>query len=352
MKTGLIFIISFLVSQVTLARIDTEWPDVSAPTIMSHSFVHEFDLMPLSGKAHGPQKFWSGDYWASRNGSINYRWNDPGQEGFDLQSPTREQAERMSLESLARLSASEKYDLFTGRYDYPLKNRVEENGDAYADEWEGICHGWAPASMNHNEPTPKTVINPDGISIPFGSADIKGLLSYYYANEFKVASTHQMGRRCANGGFWNRRKDCKKDLNAGAFHIVLANKIGIQGAGFLADLDRFKEVWNHPVHSYETKVVRVGKKDSNSAPGTVRVIRVETNVHYIDESRSTWDTVIGTDGQRVLTKEFEYELDIDAGGNIIGGDWKSRQRPDFLWTTEKALIWVGGFERLGELLND
>ncbi len=341
-----------MISQIALAHVDEAWTEVSGPSIMSKTFIYEFDLLPLKGQATGEKKYWSGDYWAFKRGSINSRWNDPSEEGFDLISPTRQEAANMSIENLAMLSATEKYDLFTGRYHYPLKAEVAKKADRGAQSWEGICHGWSPAAMNHNEPTPKNMTNPDGIVIPFGSSDIKALLSYYYAFEFKVANTHQMGRRCSKRGIFNFSKDCKQDLNAGAFHVVIGNKIGLEGMGFVADLDRFKEVWNHPVHGFSSKVVKVMGEDTNSAPGTVKVIRVKTTVIYTDEAPSTWEPVIGTAGQLLLTKEFEYDLDIDAAGKIIGGAWKSKNRPDFLWTKEKALIWVGQFDRLNELLND
>jgi hypothetical protein len=342
-------------SQFSHAKLDSiqeAWTGVSVPTLMSNNFVYEIDRLPLNGKAHGTEKFWSGDYWAFRKGSINSRWNERGHDGFNLKSPTREEASKMSIESLSRLSPTEKYDLFTGRYDYPLKKEVEGKADSSAAHWEGICHGWSPAAMNHNEPTPKLMTNPDGIVIPFGSSDIKALLSYYYAFTFKVADTHQMGRRCDRRLSPRGSQDCKQDLNAGAFHIVVANLIGLEGQGFIADFDRFKKVWNHPVHAYSSEVVRTKKVHNSSAPGTIKVLYVKTTLTYTDEAASTWETVIGTKGQKVKTKDFEYDLDIDGNGKIIGGEWQSRARPDFIWTTEKALIWVGQFDRLNELLND
>lgn len=255
-------IVLLMTSQFALAHItsiEEAWAGVSVPTIMSKKFVYEFDRLPVNGKAHGEQKYWSGDYWATQKGSINIRWNHPGQQGFNLKSPTREEAAIMSHESLSQLSPSEKYDLFTGKYDYPLRRNVATKANSSAQSWEGICHGWAPATMNHNEPTPKNMTNPDGIIIPFGASDIKALLSYYYAYEHKVANTHQMGRRCSRGRFANR--NCKQDLNAGAFHIVLANKVGLLGEGFIADLDRFKQVWNHPVHTYDSKIMDTSNSD-------------------------------------------------------------------------------------------
>ena len=86
-------------------------------------------------------------------------------------------------------------------------------------------------------------LNPDGIRIPFGSSDIKALVSYYYANGF-ISNTHQMGRRCYEDG---NRSDCEEDLNAGAFHIVLVNKIALRNEGIIIDLKRGLEVWNHPI---------------------------------------------------------------------------------------------------------
>lgn len=353
MKNSIALMALMMISQVSHASIDQAWSGVSYPGIMGQSFETSFGRLPLSGHAKGEKKYWSGGYWPYQKGSINIRWNSSAQEGFNLVSPSKEQAMKMSYEELASLSPSEKYDLFTGKYNYPMKARVEEEGDPYADEWEGICHGWAPASMNHNEPTPKVMTNPDGIQIPFGSSDIKALLSYYYAQEFKVANTHQMGRRCSDHGIIILSKHCKEDLNAGAFHIVLTNKIGRMGEAFLADLDRLREVWNHPVVAYETEIIKDNMKPKmNSARGTKKVVRVNTTVSYIDEAPNTWSPVLGTSGQIVETKEFLYDLDLSAYGTIIGGDWKSRERPDFLWSKEKALIWVGGFERLNELLND
>ncbi len=340
------------------AGILQEWGPLSDPNLMNPNFKREFSRLPLSGRASNPRKFWSGDYWALNKGNINYRWNADDRKGFNLRSPSRSEVQRMTFTEISQLSPAEKYDLFLGRYDYPLKSEVEKVANKKAESWEGICHGWAPASMNHVEPKPKVVTNPDGVQIAFGSSDIKALLSYYYANGFQVADTHQMGRRCPEGGFWNRffggvgDKDCKADLNAGAFHIVLANRLGIEGTGFIADLDRYKQVWNHPISGFRTEVKKVKKPQDDSAPGTVRVIRVRTLISYTDESENDWNPVIGTDLQKVLDKDYEYDLDIDSNGNIIGGKWDTKDRPDFLWIKEKPARYEGLYSKLGALIED
>ncbi len=45
-------------------------------------------------------------------------------------------------------------------------------------------------------------------------------------------------------------------------------------------------------------------------------------------------------------------LDLDANDKIIGGDWESDNRPDFLWVKYRPANFSGTLWRLGELLND
>jgi hypothetical protein len=328
------------------------WEGISSPLKMSSSFERNFSALPLSGKSGDPQKYWSSDYWARNKGGINYRWNATSPTGFNLKSPTKDEAMAMSQGELAALAPSEKWDLFNGRYDYPLKKTIAAYASPGRPSWEGICDGWAGAALNHDEPKPLTVANPDGIQIPFGSSDLKGLLSWYYAREWS-GGYGMMGRRC-NGGSNSGTDRCVHDMNAGAFHIVLANRLGKDGLAFVADIDRNSEVWNHLASSFTTRVLyRNLRRRSTSASGTAKVARVRTTVRYVWLlARNTWEPVLGTSRQRTSTRTYEYYLDLSSDGRIIGGDWISSQRPDFLWLEKKVTRFGGSFSRLGELLNE
>ncbi len=327
--------------------IDEAWnPVISGPEIMGPHFIKEFNALPLVGEVAQTKKYWSGDYWALRKGNINNRWYSQNRIGFNLISPEQDEARSMTIPMLAELSPSEKYDLFTGSYDYPLKKAVSEIAYPEAQSWEGICHGWSPASMNHNEPTPKLMFNPDGIEIPFGSTDIKALLSYYYAHVHQVPDTHQMGRRCSTE---NRNdSDCLNDLNAGAFHIVLANKLGFNKEGLIADVQHFDEVWNHPITLYKSTIKRQYGRRRNSAREAVKVLLLQTTIEIVTKGKNDWHPV--QPSKESLT--YEYELELDSNGSIIGGEWKSKKRPDFLWAMDRPHKFVGILSRLGELLND
>lgn len=328
--------------------IDEAWGPDSDPAIMNFFYKKKFSELPLRASLTNSKKLWSGDYWPLSKGNINYRWYSSKKIGLNLRSPTKEEALDMSIPELAELSPSEKYDLFTGRYDYPLRREVEKIANPNAKIWEGICHGWSPATINHNEPTPKLLLNPDGIRIPFGSTDIKALLSYYYAHVYRSPDTHQMGKRC----YGTPSPDCMEDMNAGAFHLILTNRLGLEKKSVIADLQRFEEVWNHPITTYDSRVLGSERPFFNSAPGTVKTVRIQTRVTYLDDNGNDWHPVIGTSKQSYMTQDYDYHLDLDQNGDIIGGRWNSKARPDFLWYTNRARSFEGVLSRLEELLND
>lgn len=356
MKKISYIILGISLVQVALASpnldIDRAWMRISSPLIMSTNFNHQFSALSLSGKVADKQKYWSSDYWARYKGGINYRWNAARPSGFNLISPTQAQASQMSLAQLRTLAPSEKWDLYNGRYDYPVKREVNNYASPTRPTWEGICDGWAGAAMNHDEPTPLVVTNPDGIQIPFGSSDIKALLSWYYAKKFTDGHS-QMGRRC-NGSSTSTLPNCQHDMNAGAFHIVLANKIGRDGTTFIADIDRGKEVWNHIAYDYRSTIRNSNLSPlSTSAPGTVKMVRVRTVVNYVFLlSRNTREPVLGTSRQNTRSRTYEYYLDLDINGRIIGGEWITNQRPDFLWLSRKATRFTGLFTKLPDLLKE
>ncbi len=332
------------------ASIDQEWGRHSDPSIRSKLYERNFSMLPLSGTPSDMRKLWASDWWPNRKGSINRRWFSATPVGFRLVSPTREHVTSMTEAELAGLAPSEKFDLLTGDYEYSLVKEVARIANPRAPEWYGICHGWTPAALNHVEPRPKTLVSNDGIRIPFGSSDIKALLSFYYAYHHKVDSTHQMGKRC----YFLNPGCSREDLNAGAFHIALTNTLGIQRESMIMDLENNELVWNHVMNGYQTTILNDQLRPSgNSAYGTVRRIRVKTAMSYVKEIKAnSWVPTNGTAAHINGVRNYEYFLDIDAKGKIIGGNWISKTPPDFIWSMDKATTFTGKFARLAELLND
>lgn len=355
MFLGRLSVIALVVSIKALASptiyINEAWEGFSSPDILGSGFTHNLHHLPLEGATYweGP-KNWSSDYWASKNGGINYRWNARHKNGFNLKLLSLKDLRRWSVKDLQRLSPSEKYDILLGRYDYPLVKEVASKVSPEAQDWEGICHGWVVATVHHDEPKPKIFINSDGITIPFGSADIKALLSYYYAMDQGPAQN--MGFRCNLGTWTGGEKECDQDLNAGAFHIIIANKLALQNEGVILDIDRFKEVWNQPIVGYRSKMKGPYRATRNAARTAVAEYRVSTQLFYIVETEPTWNTVHGTDSQAMEMQELVYRIEVNSRNEIVGGTWESKERPDFIWSKPKAQKFSGYFSQLSLLLND
>ncbi|MBF0316190.1 MAG: hypothetical protein HQK50_16565 [Oligoflexia bacterium] len=335
------------------------WDNNNRPELMSYDYNRSFRELPLSAKL--PTLPWSDHYWPTYMGGISYRWNvksaqDVAKYGYKLLD-TKQLNHTADLSSL---SPAEKYDIYLGRYDFPLTKHERERtnilatvpGSASFDasftipQWEGLCHAWAPATMLFKNPKPVTVTNANGIAITFGSSDIKALLTYFLHSS-RADKTNFLGSRC-NLSFADLLEKVRKgqmseaamkkqmnsaecnDTNAGAFHVALTNQIAFKKEGFVADVTRDAEVWNQPVYAYETKILaEKNGATPGAAAGTAREVTVETIMYYISEVDQHWNFV--ENHNSIQSKTYQYRVELNHQGKIIGGEWLSEDRPDFIW---------------------
>jgi len=269
------------------------------------------------------------------------------------------------MTELEKLSPSELYDISQSDYNYTLTRSVRSltsKNDAW---WEGICHGWTQSASNFPEPSKVIVINKDGIKVPFGASDVKGLLSMHDSNLAVQGTYAAVGKKCKVRGKVEGEEDSRdgqlpkptpeqmnlpecRDTNAGAFHVVISNMIGIHGISFIAEIDRFADLWNQPVYAYESTFDGDEPVTSEqSLDGIARRIRVTNVMTYGEElqiwtqkkatEHPTWihwvskNPVTGTNIQQFRKKTYQYILELDVNGNIVGGEWISSTRPDFIW---------------------
>lgn len=312
---------------------------VSEEILLDTSMSLNFDYLPLKGEVKREGRLWSGDAWQLNRGAINYRWNAPDKEGFTYLSPGPRQIMTYPREKMKELSPAEKMDLYNGDYDYPLRWEVDTLARQGRFSWEGICHGWAGASMNHPEPGPVTVRNPDGVEIYFGSADIKALLSYAYSKVL-IDDNESLGKRCED---LDGDLNCDDDLTALTFHAVISNIMGLRGKSLIADVDRFKEVWNHPLVSYESTIL------SMKGTRTGREAIISTKLKYADVvQKNLWEKG-NADLMSYMT--VKYKIVMDEKGNMLSSEWLSYERPDFLWTVKKQNAFIGRLSKLIHLLK-
>lgn len=326
------------------------WDEVNEPIRIGSGYVSKLSDLPASGTLAATP--WSDDYWPSNQGGIARRWKLDWSDAFSYRSPSLEQLRKANVGQIALMSPAEKFDLFLGDYSYPTVQSERLRVSPENEHWEGICHGWAAAAINFAEPKPVLVTNADGLKIPFGSADIKALLSFFQGNIGRTTGGF-LGGRCnidlEQFPQYGVNPECR-DTNAGAFHLVLANEIGLRKKGFIADLTRDRMVWNQPVHAYTSKVLRTQAPTPGAAVGTTSEMVVETTITYTAEIEPQWETVIGSEFQNNRTVSYVYRLELNSQGEIIGGAWEVDERPDFLWTQSRP-VFFGRWRALEKIYN-
>jgi hypothetical protein len=244
--------------------------------------------------------------------------------------------------------------------------------------WSGICDGWSPAANYLPRPVnPVTVTGALGQQITFYPDDLKALGSYLFARTntpfFSSMNYQFAGKACTAGG--TPGTDDKgyvldvrcNDLDAGVWHLTLLNRIGKDGMGFMMDVDNNHKINNHPVKSYQMtyfnpatgadgtlKDSMVGRYELNDGYAkrrnakTVYIVGVKATIQYLfyllPEADNT-QTNDSADHDKVKEKQYVYDLELDANGNVLGGEWGDRsqegsgdsikvkyaEQPDFIW---------------------
>jgi hypothetical protein len=311
------------------ARFYEAWDVINQPSRLGRTFETRFENLPKSGQISKIP--WSDYYWATQKAGLAFRWLNPTSSPFSYKLLSRLDALTLSDSELGKLSPAEKLDLFMGRYDFPTVISERKRSNPRAASWEGLCHGWAPAALEFEEPRPVKVESPQGLRIPFGSSDVKALLTWYMAFQNPLPA-YGLGGRCDFSGPLGMGTAACRDANAGAFHIVLANMIGRFKEGFVMDIARAAEVWNQPTYAFKSREIGRQGPSPGAALGTKQEVIVESEVNYTIEIEPQWNALDEhRERQSVSSVVYRYRLELDAQGQIRGGDWLQDARPDFIW---------------------
>ena len=240
--------------------------------------------------------------------------------------------------------------------------------------WTGHCNGFAGASQRHREPQFEVSRN----GVRFTPANIKTLLTEVHLH---VYTRILGGSRCRNiivenaistgggtscpAGFRkimlsNGKVRCIKnpptrvgsphlsaceDVNAGTFHLALANWVGRREQTIVFDKEAYHQVWNYPLFKYyvEPESRFISKAEAlryTRQRGNVYPFNSAATSFYYTQMRITYAEVL-KDTERSnypnLTEKQEvytYILEIDDFGDVVGGEWigdSYHQHPDFLW---------------------
>ncbi|DAZ98345.1 TPA: hypothetical protein N0F65_007152 [Lagenidium giganteum] len=301
---------------------------------------------------------WPGSYWPTARDGINVRWN-----GAEL-SPAEKYAIAFGLDINTFLEGISKKNGVLSKSgnkacttDEDCKSvgegvacgiRQGEPSGRCIPLWFGICHAWAPAALLEPEPKCPVTIN----NVTFDRVDIKALITQTYDGAelpmfFGGNRYHGPSQIAMEDG---RPSDPKyRDLNPGFLHIAMANMLGIHKRGFIIDKSADNEVWNQPVRRYnvlqkapitsEQAGALLNKPKYPYNDHAAQLVHVKTQFDWIKEAFEDVAYVeTGKVDNEMEGEEYEYILELDDAGKIVGGEWINAaitKHPDFLWFPTK-----------------
>lgn len=277
--------------------------------------------------------------------------------------------------------------------------------------WEGICHGWSTAAGIVPRPLHTVAFDlPNGKKLKFYPDDIKGLASLLWANsliqdakfeykdqksgEHKISGGVIMqGLRCNDKSpekdEWGRYYDATPDyyskkleprcvgVHPAIWHLGLVNILGKQGRSFIVERKVKAAVDNHPMSSYSMEffnpktgdygpmrsvITRIDREDQFfkfRSPKAKYIVGVKTKMVYLNWARPQREEYDSPAMDDLKDIEMLYDLELDANGNIVGGQWRStevgknflnigadRTQPDFFWVITRHWKKTGYFNEV------
>jgi hypothetical protein len=186
----------------------------------------------------------------------------------------------------------------------------QQNHSSTAVSWGGHCNGWAASALLYDE-IEEPLWDP-ATGLTFTTSDINGL----YAEASFCLDWAFYGER--NNG-WGDPADIYPDK----FHKVLVYYIQELKKPVILDYFRSEWVDNNVIGGYRFDIT-----EESSLPGGGTRYQVAATLYAHDYDHERNDS-LGLATSRSF--EYQYTLDVNADGEIIGGQWTGDDNPDFLW---------------------
>lgn len=315
---------------------------------------------------------WSGSYWPVHRGILSFRFADPNFKASKDFVTNYEQFNSSRPEifiyenRIGQLSPAEKYDLLVGDLNWTLSKKMWEKGRVDLDrgleipQWTGICHGWAAATQS-GLGAPEHSVSVMDISqthsIHFYPHDIKGLISFLWAES--GPASFRAGNRCRQNEVvrdeYLRPVDSAcLDGNPMTWHLAITNRVGLGRKSFVMDASSGTEVWNYAVSSYDysyfnprtfepfyalDRAIEPIENMNSDRFRRYRSPRARFVVGIVMEVfHSALIEPTTNEGNQWVAQvhKFYYDLELDENHQIVGGEWHSTDRPDFIWSLPKG----------------
>ncbi len=281
------------------------WSAQDAPSLFSTSLNYKLAELPAQGEA--ARIPWAGSYWPVHQDGLNHKWDGANDspstkygKAFNVTGVEDAVSKANGVDSQShrtKCTAADSATKCKADVGEQCSIRFGKTEGYCIPTWFGICHAWAPAAIM--TPEPKRPVTRNGIT--FKVNDLKALASLVHegvetkfvslrcelddrvgADEAKDVDYDDNGRPTT--------KECR-DSNAGSFHVLVTNFLGVQRASFVFDRTYDDEVWNQPLRGYkvvETRELTIA--DANRVLGVTTLGGAVQN-HTATVAKGAWHHV-------------------------------------------------------------
>jgi len=343
-------------------------PSDQARNLLDAVRVRTLEQMRRSGleEASLGEKPWSGWFFPLNEGGLAARYADPDypKEGSSWQSIRKYLLDHLGQGPIDQLSPIEKYDLLLGDHNFSMTRKMlriisgHAQDDGQIEPWKGYCTGWAAASLMVPRPRQAVIaLSADGTTqIRFLPSDLKALAALLWSTG--IFPTRYVGTLCQQSPIPRDPVNDRpldpacRDTSPATWHLSVTNQVGLAERSLLFDSDPGFQIWNQPVSSYryrtfhpvtglfgsleDSRIERGSFQQDRfaglRAPGTRWIIGVEMEVEFVYEKRPDLESIDDPNTDPYRRPVYRYDLELDAEGNIIGGEWWTRLHPDVIWS--------------------
>jgi hypothetical protein len=321
------------------------WGPADSPSIFSSALEYRLASLPDTGAATNVP--WASSYWPVYEDSINYKW------GNDDSAPKKYERAFGGTGVEDAVSAYHGIDSQTGRKECKATSECSDlkDGSECAKRpgkdtgrciptWWGICHAWTPAAIML--PEPKHEVTKNGVT--FRVMDIKALVTLVHNRTTSKFVSLRCERQEGYDGLPDNAKlhyddygrpadtdrECR-DTNAGTYHVLLANYLGIMHQSFAEDRTFNYEVWNQPLRAFRvTEKKEVTSAEANRLIGVSSVGGTTDNKTAIAVAKDAWQhfgpytVAAGQSFKVVMSGDNDADLHVAFGAQPTDSSYACR----------------------------
>jgi uncharacterized protein YuzE len=237
------------------------WSSNDSPSLFNANLKYALSELPSQGEAQMIP--WASSYWPTYQDSINYKWDGASSDAastkygkaFNVTGVEDAVSRFRGIDSNTSRKTCKATSECKADLGEECSIRAGKTEGRCVPTWFGICHAWAPASIL--TPEPKHAVTKNGVT--FKVNDIKALVTLVHdgvENKFVSLRCEKDDRTGATNAVEldenGRPKDIAcRDSNAGSFHVLITNYLGVERASFVFDQTFDDEVWNQPLRGYK-----------------------------------------------------------------------------------------------------